>query len=80
MNFWGCLLKEPLHYRSLAEDTIGFHLNILYIVGGGVPLTINVRLQMVCTFIGTLCKYATCTMQSSLMLLVGGWLRWPGDL
>jgi hypothetical protein len=49
---------------------------------GGVT-TINVRLQMVCSFIGTLCKYTTRIMRSlrcsSLMLLVGGWLRWPGD-
>jgi hypothetical protein len=47
--------------------------------GGGDPLTIDTRLQMVCTFIDALCKYATRIMRSSLMLLVGGWLRWPGD-
>jgi hypothetical protein len=30
---------------------------------GGIP-TINVRMQMVCTFICTLCKYTTCIMRS----------------
>jgi hypothetical protein len=33
------------------------------ICGGGIP-TINIRLQMVCTFIGTLCKYTTRIMRS----------------
>jgi hypothetical protein len=32
--------------------------------GGGYP-TLNARLQMVCTFIDTLCKYTTCIMRSS---------------
>jgi hypothetical protein len=44
---------------------------------------INTRLHMVCAFIHTLCKYTACVMGSlkwsSLMLLVSGWLRWPGD-
>jgi hypothetical protein len=31
---------------------------------GGFPLTINIRLQMVCTFIDTLCKYTTRIMRS----------------
>jgi hypothetical protein len=43
---------------------------------GGFPHTINTPLQMVCTFIGTFCKYTTRIMRSlrwsSLMLLVGG--------
>jgi hypothetical protein len=49
---------------------------------GGYPHTINTRLQMVCSFIDTLCKYTTCIMRSLrlLMLLVDGWLWWPGDL
>jgi hypothetical protein len=54
----------------------------IYICGGGIP-TINVHMQMVCTFIGTFCKYTTCVMGSlkrcSLTSLVGGWLQWPGD-
>jgi hypothetical protein len=54
---------------------------ILYCCGAWA--TIEVRLQMVCAFIDTFCKYTTCVMGSlkwsSLMLLVGGWLRWPGD-
>jgi hypothetical protein len=33
--------------------------------GGGIP-TINVLLQMVCAFIGMLCRYTTCIMRSSL--------------
>jgi hypothetical protein len=33
-------------------------------VGGGVIPTINTRLQMVCTFIGTFCKYTTHIMRS----------------
>jgi hypothetical protein len=31
--------------------------------GGGIP-SLNVRMQMVCTLIGTFCKYATCIMRS----------------
>jgi hypothetical protein len=41
---------------------------------GGYPHTINTRLQMVCTFMGTFCKYTTRIMRSSLMLLVRGFL------
>jgi Na+-transporting NADH:ubiquinone oxidoreductase subunit NqrB len=52
-------------------------LQIKYIYCG--VTTINTRLQMVCTFIDTLCKYTTCIKRNSLMLLVSGWLRWPGD-
>jgi hypothetical protein len=33
--------------------------------GWGFPLTINVRMQMVCTFIDTLCKYTTRIMWST---------------
>jgi hypothetical protein len=38
----------------------------------GVP-TINVLLQMVCTFIGTLCKYTTCVMRC---LRRSSWCYW----
>jgi hypothetical protein len=52
-------------------------------VWGDIP-TINARLQMVCTFIDTLCKYTNllyAEFEAELsMLLVGGWLRRPGDL
>jgi hypothetical protein len=34
---------------------------------------------MVCTFIDMLCKYTNLHYTELLMLLVGGWLRWPGD-
>jgi hypothetical protein len=50
---------------------------------GDYSFTINTRLQMVSVFIDTLSKYTTCVTRSlkrgSFMLLVGGWLRWPGD-
>jgi hypothetical protein len=42
--------------------------------------TINTRLQMVCTFIGTFCKYTNLHYAELSVLLVGGRLRWPGDL
>jgi hypothetical protein len=42
---------------------------------GRYPLTTNVRMQMVCTFIGTHNSHYA----EPSMLLVGGCLRWPGD-
>jgi hypothetical protein len=42
------------------------------ICGGGIP-TINVRMQMVCTFIGTFCKYTTCIMRSLKRCSWGYW-------
>jgi hypothetical protein len=51
-------------YKSF-QTQIGLHLNPSNVLwGGGFPLTINVRLQMVCTFIGTLCTYTTRIMRS----------------
>jgi hypothetical protein len=41
---------------------------------GGIP-TINTRLQTICTFIGIVWSLRW----SSLMFMVSGWLRWPGD-
>jgi hypothetical protein len=48
--------------------------NVTRRCGGGIP-TINVRMQMVCTFIGTFCKYNLhyAELEAVLsMLLVGG--------
>jgi hypothetical protein len=39
-------------------------VSTISLCGGGIP-SINTRLQMVFTFIGTFCKYTTCIMRSS---------------
>jgi hypothetical protein len=46
---------------SCARNHLGAHASER--TCGGIP-TINTRLQMVCTFIGTFCDYITCIMRS----------------
>jgi hypothetical protein len=69
--YYGCLLvRLKIHLRIFLCSTSA--LSKLF----STWATIDTRLQMVCTFIDTPCKYTTyimrSLMRSSLMLLVGG--------
>jgi hypothetical protein len=59
------------YFISLCTAVIGYLVNLIcaintvfWICGGGIPTQLILLLQMVCTFIGTFCKYTTCIMRS----------------